>query len=67
MFRQTVGIAMGSPLGTIVANIFVRYYENSPLYNNQIKPYTIVHTREILMMILFTFNPKLMSIISLQS
>ena len=32
MFRQTDGIAMGSPLGSVLANIFVGYNENKLFY-----------------------------------
>ena len=34
MFCQTDSVAMASPLGPILANIFVGYYENSLLLDN---------------------------------
>jgi len=38
MYKQTDGIAMGSPLGPVIANIFVGYHE-SLLFDSTTKPY----------------------------
>ena len=37
MYRQIDGVAMGSPLGPVLENIFVGYYE-SKLFNKILKP-----------------------------
>ena len=42
MYRQIDGVAMGSPLGSALANIFVGYYESSFLIKFQNLPYTVV-------------------------
>ena len=34
MYKQTDGVAMGSPLGPAVANIFVGYYEKKLFFQN---------------------------------
>ena len=39
-FREINGVAMGSPLGKLLANIFVGYDENILLSGNQVKPHT---------------------------
>ena len=44
MYRQIDGVAMGSPLGPALANIFVGYYE-SKLFNEISKP--IVYCRYV--------------------
>ena len=38
IFRQIDSVAMGSPLGPILANIFVGYYENNLLSLDNSKP-----------------------------
>ena len=42
MYRQVDGISIGSPLGPILANIFVGYYEKLP-FDRFPKPY--IHLR----------------------
>ena len=38
MYKQTDGVAMGSPLGPAVANIFVGYYEKKLFFQTQKPP-----------------------------
>ena len=38
MYKQTDGLAMGSPLGPALANIFVRYYEEKLFCQTQKPP-----------------------------
>ena len=42
MYRQVVSISMGSPLGSILANIFVGFYEKL-LFDRFPKPYIYLH------------------------
>ena len=42
MYRQIDGVAMGSPLGPALENIFVGYYKSSFLMKFQNLPYTVV-------------------------
>ena len=42
MYRQIDGVAMDSPLGPALKNIFVGYYESSCLIKFQNLPYTVV-------------------------
>ena len=42
MYRKIGVVAMGSPLGPALANIFVGYYESKLLMKFQNLPYTLV-------------------------
>ena len=49
-YKQIDGVAMGSPLGPALANLFIGYYE-SKLFNEVLKPAIYV----IMLMNLFSF------------